>query len=96
MFSKSQEILIQSTVHACVHLFISVLQHNEHIKQEMIHLNIDDFDWYVYLNSYMDLDSNTVFRVKDRPISEKLQSYNGGGLIQELTLQINFFLIKRN
>ncbi|XP_041367331.1 ceramide kinase-like protein [Gigantopelta aegis] len=26
---------------------ITEIQHNEHIKQEMIHLNLDDFDWIV-------------------------------------------------
>lgn len=26
---------------------ISEIQHSEHVKQEMIHINIDDYDWWV-------------------------------------------------
>lgn len=24
---------------------VSEIQHSEHVKQEMIHINIDDYDW---------------------------------------------------
>jgi hypothetical protein len=30
---------------AGVAMDMTVVQHNEHIKQEMCHLNMDDFDW---------------------------------------------------
>lgn len=27
------------------YFMISEIQHSEHVKQEMIHINIDDYDW---------------------------------------------------